>query len=63
MRSLWKDESFVDEDEIDKIDHYVEQALYYSRVDSFSKDYFISEINLTQLIKNSVKKSFQTIHQ
>jgi len=30
----------------DKIDHYVEQALYYSRIDSFSKDYFISEIEL-----------------
>ncbi|WP_404450608.1 sensor histidine kinase [Virgibacillus necropolis] len=44
------------EDELHKIDDYVEQALYYSRIDSFSKDYFISEINTNQLIKNSVKK-------
>ncbi len=28
------------EDELDKIDNYVEQALYYSRIDSFSRDYY-----------------------
>lgn len=44
------------EDELHKINDYVEQALYYSRIDSFSKDYFISEMNTNQLIKNSVKK-------
>ncbi|QKE72745.1 sensor histidine kinase [Arthrobacter citreus] len=44
------------EDELNKIDYYVEQALYYSRIDSFSKDYFITEINLNQIIKSSVKK-------
>ncbi|MCH1624499.1 sensor histidine kinase [Ferdinandcohnia quinoae] len=44
------------EDELDKIDQYVEQALYYSRIDSFSKDYFITEIRINQIIKNSVKK-------
>src|SRR5699024_9056753 len=44
------------EDELHKIDEYVEQALYYSRIDSFSKDFFISEINTNRLIKNSVKK-------
>ena len=51
-------ESLVDkfEDELDKIDNYVEQALYYSRIDSFSKDYFITEVPLDQAIKKSVKK-------
>lgn len=44
------------EDELDKIDNYVEQALYYSRIDSFSTDYFITEITANQIIKNSVKK-------
>jgi signal transduction histidine kinase len=44
------------EDEIDKIDHGVEQALYYSRIDSFSKDYFIADISLSSIIKASVKK-------
>jgi signal transduction histidine kinase len=44
------------EDELDKIDDYVEQALYYSRIDSFSKDYFITEVSVNKIIKNSVKK-------
>ncbi|MCY6960388.1 sensor histidine kinase [Clostridium brassicae] len=44
------------EDEIDKIDSYVEQALYYSRIDSFSKDYFINELDLDKLIKEIIKK-------
>ncbi|MNR03812.1 Sensor histidine kinase GraS [compost metagenome] len=44
------------EDELSKIDSYVEQALYYSRIDSFSRDYFISELSLSSLVKDSVKK-------
>ncbi|MFQ6340891.1 sensor histidine kinase [Bacillus sp. AF62] len=44
------------EDELNKIDNYVEQALYYSRIDSFSKDYFITDVQLNQIIKHSVKK-------
>lgn len=44
------------EDELDKIDTYVEQALYYSRIDSFSTDYFITEVTANQIIKSSVKK-------
>lgn len=45
------------EDELDKIDHYVEQALYYSRIDSFSRDYLITEIELGSIVKESVKKA------
>jgi signal transduction histidine kinase len=44
------------EDELSRIDNYVEQALYYSRIDSFSNDYFITEVELNQLIKNCIKK-------
>ncbi|KAB3530288.1 HAMP domain-containing histidine kinase, partial [Alkaliphilus pronyensis] len=44
------------EDELHKIENYVEQALYYSRIDSFSKDYFITEISLNQVIRKSIKK-------
>lgn len=44
------------EDELAEIDHYVEQALYYSRIDSFSKDYFITEVGLGQPVKECVKK-------
>src|SRR5699024_11947574 len=51
-------ESLVDkfEDELDKIENYVEQALYYSRIDSFSKDYFISGVVLIQFVKNILRK-------
>ncbi|WP_217597622.1 HAMP domain-containing sensor histidine kinase [Cohnella sp. GbtcB17] len=44
------------EDEIAKIDSYVEQALYFSRIDSFSKDYFIAELPLQTVVKASVRK-------
>jgi len=44
------------EDEIDYIENYVEQALYYSRLDSFSKDYLINEIDMNSLIIQLVKK-------
>lgn len=44
------------EDELAEIDNYVEQALYYSRIDSFSRDYFITEVQLGQRVKESVKK-------
>lgn len=51
-------EELVDklEDEWHKVDHYVEQALYYSRIDSFSKDYHITEVSLNRITKASIKK-------
>jgi signal transduction histidine kinase len=44
------------EDELVKIDSYVEQALYYSRIDSFSRDYFITGVQLGPMMRSSVKK-------
>lgn len=43
------------EDELAKINRLVEQVLYYSRADSFSKDYFISDVHLDKVVKESVK--------
>jgi len=48
------------EEELDKIDNYVEQSLYYSRIDSFSKDYLIDDAELEKIIKASVKKQAKT---
>lgn len=48
------------EEELDKIENYIDQALYYSRLDAFSKDYFINEINLEKLLKEAVKKQAKT---
>ncbi|MDT3959812.1 sensor histidine kinase, partial [Staphylococcus kloosii] len=41
------------EDELDKIEENIEKVLYYSRIDSFSNDYFITEVNLDKIIRNS----------
>lgn len=45
------------EEEIDKIEGEVEQALYYSRTDDFSKDYFINEIELEKVIREAIKRN------
>ena len=44
------------EDELNSIETYVEQALYYSRLENFSKDYLIGELSLEILVKELVKK-------
>lgn len=56
MQSLSKDTLTSLNEELMKIDDYVEKVLYYSRSDSFSKDYVISEIVIVKLIKESIKK-------
>ncbi|MDD7794347.1 sensor histidine kinase [Clostridium sp. 'White wine YQ'] len=48
------------EEEIDKIENYIEQALYYSKIDDFSKDYLINELELDRLVKEGVKKQAKT---
>lgn len=47
-------------DEIDKIEGYVEQALYFTRLHEFNKDYIIQEIELERLIKEIVKAEMKT---
>ena len=39
------------EEELDKIEGYIEQALYYSKIDDFSKDYLINEIGLDRVVR------------
>lgn len=36
--------------QLDKIDHDVEQVLYYSRLDSFSRDYLLRDYDLKQVV-------------
>lgn len=40
-----------------KIDDYVEQVLYYSRLDSFSKDYLIKSYSLKHTVQLSVREA------
>lgn len=42
--------------ELDKIDSYIDQILYYARCDNPEKDYFVKEINLSDLIHSVLLK-------
>ncbi|QCJ42731.1 HAMP domain-containing histidine kinase [Bacillus sp. S3] len=42
------------QEEMDRIEGYVEQALYFSRLHDFNKDYLIQEIEMENLIKEIV---------
>ncbi|MCT4662096.1 MAG: sensor histidine kinase [Tissierellales bacterium] len=46
-------------EEVDKIENYVDQALYLSRTEDFAKDYIIQDYNLNTIIKDIVKKNKQ----
>lgn len=45
--------------QIDRIEGFVEQVLYYSRSNDVSKDYIIKQINLDNAIRNVVKKNYR----
>lgn len=43
------------EGEIERIEDYVQKALFYSRINDFSKDYRIDNIKLETVVKESIK--------
>ena len=43
--------------QMDKIENFVEQVLYYSRSDEVGKDYIIKKIELSKVVKYVVKKN------
>jgi len=43
------------EEELSRIEHYVDQALYYAKLDSFNQDYEIVNCDLALLAKETVK--------
>ncbi len=42
---------------IKRMDDYVEQVLYYSRLDSFSKDYLIKSHSLKRIVQQAIRES------
>ncbi len=48
------------EEEMDKIEHFIEQALYFSRLSDFHKDYLIQEHDLERIVKETVKMHSKT---
>ncbi len=47
-------------DEVSRIEHYVDQALYYAKLDSFNQDYDIKNCDLAQLVKEVIKTHSKT---
>ncbi|MBX4262617.1 sensor histidine kinase [Clostridium estertheticum] len=45
--------------QMDRIEGFVEQVLYYSRSDDVSKDYIIKQINLDNVVRNVVKRNYR----
>lgn len=43
------------ENELVKIDEYVEQVLYYARLESFSRDYLIQEYSLQEIVQSVIR--------
>ncbi|RDU38305.1 sensor histidine kinase [Neobacillus piezotolerans] len=43
------------EEEMDRIEHFVEQALYFSRLNDFNNDYLIQETEIGKIVKDALK--------
>ena len=44
------------EEEIDKIENFIEQALYYARSSNVEKDYSIKKVSLKDIVNNLSKE-------
>ncbi len=51
------------DEEFDKIENYVEQALFYARSNSVEKDYFIKKQELKEIINSSIIKNKNVLLQ
>lgn len=45
------------DEELDKLENYVEQVLFYARSNNTEKDYFIKDTNLQDIVNESIKKN------
>ena len=46
----------ISKKELDKIDNYIDQVLYYARSNTTEKDYFVKELDLSSVIHNVLLK-------
>lgn len=44
-------------EELDKVENYIEQALFYARSTAVEKDYYIKKCNLKEIVNESIKKN------
>ncbi|SFB47593.1 sensor histidine kinase [Clostridium frigidicarnis] len=45
--------------QIDRIEGFVQQVLYYSRSNNVSKDYIVKQINLDNVVRNVIKRNYR----
>ena len=50
-------------EEIDKIENYIEQALFYARSNAVEKDYYIKKVNLKEIVNGSILKNKKNLLQ
>ena len=49
------------EAELDSIENYIEQALYYARSNTVEKDYYIKKCTLKEIVNESIKKNKKSL--
>ena len=51
------------DEELDKVENYIEQALFYARSNIVEKDYYIKKVILKDIVNESIKKNKNTLIQ
>ena len=51
------------DEELDKIENYIEQALFYARSNTVEKDYYIRKVFLKEIVTESIKKNKSSLIQ
>ena len=50
-------------EELDKVENYIEQALFYARSNTVEKDYYIRKVVLKEIVNESIKKNKSSLIQ
>lgn len=45
------------DEELEKIENYIEQALFYARSNNVNKDYYIKKISINEIVNETIKKN------
>ncbi len=51
------------DEELDKVENYIEQALFYARSNTVEKDYYIKKVDLKEIVNESIKKNKSSLIQ
>ena len=50
-------------EELDKVENYIEQALFYARSNTVEKDYYIKKCSLKEIVSENIKKNKNSLIQ